>query len=117
MAGDHLLVDGVEQPHQELVGVVVVVVVEELVHGLDPLHELFRVDREHLRLELFFCGIHRVHVLEDVLQVQNQQVRVLGHGLRVLVLEDKLPEAPAMVQDLQGRVRITDIRFLIGLIP
>ena len=117
MAGDHLLVDGVQQPHQELVGVVVVVVVEELVHCLNPLHELLGVDRDHLRLNLLLEGIHRVCVLEDVLQVQNQQGRVFGHGLRVLVLEDKLPEAPAMVQDLQGRVRITDIRFLIGLIP
>ena len=48
-----------------------VVIVEELVHGLNPLHQLLRVHRHHLRLDLLLglLGIHSVHVLEDVLQV------------------------------------------------
>jgi hypothetical protein len=94
----------VEQPHQELVRVMMVIIIEELVHGLDPLHELLRVDRHHLRLDLFLglFGIHSVHVLENVLQVQNEQVLILGHGFRVLVLKDQFPEALAMIQNLKG---------------
>jgi hypothetical protein len=81
-----------------------VIIIEELVHGLDPLHELLRVDCHHLTLDMLLglLGIHSVHVLEDVLQVQNEQVLILGYRFRVLVLEDKFPEALAMIQNLKG---------------
>ncbi len=81
-----------------------VIIVEELVHGLNPLHQLLRVHRHHLRLDLLLglFSIHSVHVLEDVLEVQNEQVLILGHGFRVLVLKDQFPEALAMIQNLQG---------------
>lgn len=65
-----------------------IVIIKELVHGLNSLHELLCIHCHHLRLDLLLglLGIHSVHVFKDVLQVQNEQVLVLGHGFRVLVL-------------------------------